>query len=354
MDMMKKSLLAFAAVSMLFGCAGPTTPFGTPNMRIDPFSEKLDPPSQSIKIKLFPKDQILHGKVDFKVTIEDPVGITPNYKVRLFYNGLDVSEKFLSQAKRTFLDPDHTKLQLILPNLRIQPLKTNRIYFGYMRNINTRPVFARYHAPSCSAFSEGDLASAHEIGMPLPVKKMIQKMGKDEKINPNFLAGLVAQESGFDAKAVSWAKAIGLTQITPLGEAEIIKTYKEWPRYPEINHMSSPAIKMKVMRGKINASNEWRLNPSHSIQGGLTYIKFLNGYWHRQENFQNLLNLSGDSEGILSAAILASYNSGPARVNYALQKYGKRWLVDAPELGEARLYVARVTSYCDYFSQGEE
>ncbi len=352
-----KTLWPLAALCTTLGCAGPTTPFGTPNL----FTEKGVPgtfsgdtaATQSVKIKFFPQRQVLHGKVDFKIIIEDPVGIGPDYRIRLFYNKLDVSEKFLWQAKRVFINQEHTKLQLTVPNLRIQPLKTNHVYFGYMRNINTKPIFAIYTPPSCSVFSAGTLASSHEIGMPFGVKTMIQAMGEEEKINPNFIAGLVAQESGFDTKAVSWAKAIGLTQITPLGEAEVIKTYKGWPRYPDINQMSLPLIRMRVMRGKINSKNEWRLNPEYSIRGGTAYVKFLNNYWHKQENFQKLINTSNDPERALSSAILASYNSGPARVNYALQRFGNGWLQDAPELGEARLYVARVTSYCDYFSQEE-
>jgi soluble lytic murein transglycosylase-like protein len=48
--------------------------------------------------------------------------------------------------------------------------------------------------------------------------------------------------------------------------------------------------------------------------------------------------------------LLASYNSGYARVLTALRTYGKNWIT-SPELHEARRYVNRISSYCDYFSQ---
>jgi len=288
------------------------------------------------------------------VTIEDPLGIGPDSKVRLFYNGLDVTGKFLTQAKKQYLNNEHTKIQYSVSNVRILPLRENKIYFGYMRNLESKPVIAKYEPPHCSLFMPEKLASTHEFELPNNLKKMLQDFSTEQKINPNYVAGLVAQESSFDTKAVSWDKAIGLTQITPLGEAEIFKNDMKWPRYPGINGMSPGTLKVLVSRGRINSRNEWRLDPALSIKGGLAYIKYLNDFWSRPENRSKLSSIYPDPDREVSSVILASYNSGPARVSVAMGKYGDRWLKDSPELDEAKLYVKRVTSYCDYFSQSPE
>jgi soluble lytic murein transglycosylase-like protein len=303
-----------------------------------------------VKIKFFPRDQVLHGKSSFTVIVDDPAGLTYDYRVRLFYNSLDVTDKFLRQSQRTILDSH--RIQFDVKNLRILPLRENKIYFGYMRTVQSRPVIARYEPPHCSAFRVQDLASTHEFEISGRIKSLIDRSARDGNINPNFLAGLIAQESGFDSKAVSWAKAIGLTQISPVGEKEVSKAFDQWPRYPDITRMPFPVLKYRVMGGKINGKNEWRLDPELSIKGGVAYIQFLSNYWNREENFE-ILRHTDDAESVLSNVILASYNSGPARVKYAFQRFGSKWM-EAPELYEARLYTTHVTSYCDYFSQGEE
>ena len=49
--------------------------------------------------------------------------------------------------------------------------------------------------------------------------------------------------------------------------------------------------------------------------------------------------------------ILASYNSGSARVKNIIQEKGDEWLKD-PALQEAFKYVNKVSSFCFHFSQG--
>ena len=46
--------------------------------------------------------------------------------------------------------------------------------------------------------------------------------------------------------------------------------------------------------------------------------------------------------------ILASYNSGAARVSYALKRRGEAWY-SSRRLNEARIYFRKVKSYCDEF-----
>ena len=103
-----------------------------------------------------------------------------------------------------------------------------------------------------------------------------------------------------------------------------------------------------IANGKVNASNEWRLNPGLSIQGGAEYLTYLAEYWSRPDKRAQLEKYVGDDDYALSLVMLASYNSGGSRVSAAIDADGKKWLQD-DELGEARKYVRRVASYCDYF-----
>jgi soluble lytic murein transglycosylase-like protein len=181
------------------------------------------------------------------------------------------------------------------------------------------------------------------------ILKTIEKLAGEHKINPSFLAGLIAQESAFDHRAISWARAIGLTQITKLAEQEVSKFYSHWPRYDGLDSLSLPILKTMIITGQINAHNEWRLNPQMSIRGGLTYLTLLSNYWRRPENFARIVAQFKDPEEGFSQVILASYNSGFTRVGSALDRKGQNWIKEN-ELKEARKYVSRILSYCYHFS----
>ncbi|MCP4911956.1 MAG: lytic transglycosylase domain-containing protein [Oligoflexia bacterium] len=169
-----------------------------------------------------------------------------------------------------------------------------------------------------------------------------------EQINPSLLAALIAQESGFNSMAVSHAKAIGLTQVTENAEPHILEDSAHWPQYPKLNQFNVPTIKTLIYLGKVNAQNEWRLNPYLSMRGGAKYLKYLEDYWSSADakfRIQTHLNSNWDKTSDL---ILASYNSGPFRVKQELTKYGPDWL-NSPKLKEAKKYVSRVRSFCHEF-----
>ncbi len=361
----------FVAACLFSGCAGPTTPFGAvplkksaiPSLPQDDEEDDDDRMVASVqdpknyahpRIVFSPKRQLLHDKAKFSLIIEDPQGIPKDFEIMVIYNGIDVTKKFLSQASASYEGHSTTRMRLTMYNLRILPNRENRIDVVYWRTHNATSTFARYMPPYCDAFKAMPVVTTGTFREGQPFIETISRYALDKRFNPSFVTGLIAQESGFNTKAVSHAKALGLTQVTPLGEAEIVKDNANWPRYPNIAGMPSPILKMNVMAGKINGSNEWRLDPSLSIQGGVEYLKYLNEYWRRPQAFSTISGNFRDTNLALSQLILASYNSGPTRVFNALQRHGKRWLHDGEDLDEARKYVGRVTSYCDYFAHGEE
>jgi soluble lytic murein transglycosylase len=64
---------------------------------------------------------------------------------------------------------------------------------------------------------------------PLPYRQEIERFSKDNGIDPFLVAGLIRQESEFDAKVVSRANARGLTQIEPSTGRQLSRMLKVGP-----------------------------------------------------------------------------------------------------------------------------
>ncbi len=58
-------------------------------------------------------------------------------------------------------------------------------------------------------------AAFWRLAFPLPYRDSVERYARERKLDPFFLAALIRQESEFDARAVSRARAYGLTQLLP-------------------------------------------------------------------------------------------------------------------------------------------
>ena len=369
------------ALIYLSGCAGPATPLGAvwtlkplpkpvvaesssieepepvdtevaklnrgpASIQIHPVALLDSPP----RIQFSPARQVLHGASPFKITIEDLSGEIEKHKLTIRYNGYDVSKTFLRRA-RVSIDRFERKITIENPRIRLSPASDHFIEVTY-RNSQGNYAYARYGSPSCYAFRPKSVLSLAGFSAPPNLLQLIEEVSKRKGINPAFSTGLVAQESGFNPQAVSWAKAVGLTQVTAIAESEVLKENSDWPQYPQLNELSVIQLKALIMSGKVNAQNEWRLHPEHSVQGGLAYITYLAKRWSSPENLEKIRKLFRDPEAAQTQLILASYQSGYSRVASALDERGKKWLQD-DGLTEARKYVNRIFSFCDHFSEQE-
>ncbi|MBX3021393.1 MAG: transglycosylase SLT domain-containing protein [Bdellovibrionales bacterium] len=343
---------------MLTACAGPMSPFGAINglpKLVSMGDGKVQPwNGRDTRVSFYPSHQVLHGPTSFSIIVEDPEGVPKDHWMQLSYNGLDVTHGFLARAERTYLDSSRRRLRLTVPHVRLSALSENRVKATYQREAQSKPVWSYYEPPSCSAFEASRaLASVPEFEPPSLMVQIINQQAISRNLNPFYVAGLIAQESGFDPSAISSGRALGLTQVTALGEAEVVRANNGWPRYAGIDQMPLPVLRMAILNGKINATNEWRLNPALSIKGGIEYLAYLSEYWSRPDKRALIEKNLGDSDLAFSEVLLASYNSGAKRVSAALVNRGPAYLEDE-ELGEARKYVKRVTSYCSYFAHKEE
>ncbi len=128
----------------------------------------------------------------------------------------------------------------------------------------------------------------------VPYASLIDGAAARHGLDPALLRGLVRQESGFDASAVSHAGARGLTQLMP-GTAAALG-------------VTDPT------------------DPAQALDGGARYLREL------------LDRFGGDT-----SKALAGYNAGPG----AVQRYG-----GIPPYAETRAYVTNVLAYADAYRSG--
>jgi hypothetical protein len=343
------------------GCAGPTTPLGavwafTPaqakGIDVETLLRESLVSARGPHILTSPTRQVLHTTSPLKILIKDPEGDLANFSFIVRYNGLDVSRSF-TQRSRFKQQWDRKTLVVDNPGVKLSAEDFHQIEFFY-RNSEGQLARAKFEPPTCSAFDvKRSVRTTGEFHPTGKLLGMINRYTRDEKLSPAFFTALIAQESGFDPTVVSWAKAMGLTQVTSLAETEILKNFKDWPRYPGIDQMTSAKVKYLILRGSMSSQNEWRLDNEKSIRGGLAYVKILAERWNSPENIERIKVISAEDPIVLQTQlILASYNSGYSRVKQAVDTLGKDWM-KSPELGEARKYVNRIFSYCNHFSESE-
>ena len=342
-----KYILLSTLLLMTTACAGPSTPFGA----LSPFATKTnttlseDNTYGGVEIEITPKNLRYHKRANVKVHIKDPEGITSNAQYQVLYNKRDVTDSFKLMKPRS---KEPRELVLVYNKLKLPARKVPLIEVLYRRSQgDARQYRASMKNPDCDHKATRAIASTLNFDVPAETIRDLEEVSFNHEINPSMLAALAAQESGFNPKAVSWYRAIGLTQVTHIAEKEILKDVQDWPRYPGIQKLGFSKLKYKILRNEINENNEWRLDPRLSIEGGAKYFKYLEKYWAREDK-QLLLAKSG---GDLTRLMLASYNIGPGSVTRSIQRKGPEWLKDKEGVTSAK-YVNLVTSYCEEFGSG--
>ena len=129
---------------------------------------------------------------------------------------------------------------------------------------------------------------------PLPYRDILEKYSKEHGLDPFITAGLIRQESEFDARVISHSNAYGLMQILPSTGREL-------------------GMRLGVQR----VATSDLFNPNVNVRLGTFYVK------HLLDNFGNELERS-----------LASYNAGMGRV--------KQWLTGAPQYREPAEWVETI------------
>lgn len=344
-------LSIFGTLFIFTSCAGPYHPFGSDysvtNIKNDIFKKadikKDDIEIESNNIIFSPKYQVLHESRNFSIEIMRNK-TKAKEEIYFFYNNTDITNQV--EAIST-VEKLKDKIIYRIQNLTLPPIESHNFSVIYKSSPNAHPIGKSYPFPNCD-INENPILSSAKIKARSSVKNALKKISQQTHLNSALMAGLIEQESSFNPKAVSWAKAVGLTQITPLAEKQLLET-KEYSAYPKWGRLPASVLKNYIETGKINKNNDWKLNPIESIKGGFDYLEYISSYWKKPQNIEAFPDQLKGNDEELTSVILASYNSGPSRVKRNLLKKGIRWL-EAKELKEARKYVYKVKSYCRQYA----
>jgi len=340
----------------LISCAGPYHPFGSEysvnGLKTELLTKNIKRSIASAqpylysnaRIDFLPKYQVLHESRTFSVTIKDKLLKHDSSSISFYYNGVNITSLIENISK---ISKDNGSITYKIKNLTLPASLRHKFFIAYKSNLTSIPVVKEYPFPNCNINDKLKLITG-QIKTTQKTERAIERISNKNGINPALMAGLIAQESSFNPKAVSWAKAVGLTQITPLAEKQIFEK-KSYIAYPSWNRLPASILKTYIKTGKINSENDWKLNPTTSIDGGVQYLNYIKNYWNRPQN-REAIPLEMKNNEDLTSIILASYNSGPSRVKRRLLRNGTNWL-SARELKEAKKYVFKVKSYCREYSR---
>lgn len=367
-------------ISSLYSCAGPADPFGSKevssvfeeelekakvanqnifkhyskfslnrnpagNFDNDENAQTIAKDHEFISIEFTPGRQNFHEAFDFQIHVRDQIGISQSHKLQIYYNDLEISESQYNNFIKK-MHKDGKGFTLTYNDFRLPVKDFHHIKALFWRNENTPPIIETFEEPYCEVQGESrKIASMGPFSKHYETFRLIRSISNPQNINPNFIAAIVAKESSFNPKAVSWAKALGLTQVTPIAAKEIKKRKKvHWKVYPEVEEMSFLRLKSAVATGLINEKNDWRLDKRKSIQGAIHYLEYLENYWQRAK-IGHEVNFDSELETDL---ILASYNSGAARVKHIYLNDPEQWY-EHNDLKEAKKYFRKIKSYCYSF-----
>lgn len=335
----------------LISCAGPTNPFGGDVFISEEFSIKGQATNHDVVMSVSPDRQYYNSPYDLKLKIMDPNFRIDNFRYEVIYNNKRLNRWF--KAEEIEIPSDKTKPVVVsFKNLSILPGNINKISFLYYPVGSDLPIVHNLEVPECYQDIKNNNLSIAPFKVKQKLKDNITTISEKYGYNASLVAALIAQESSFNPHALSFAKALGLTQVTPLAHTEITKYKPDWKIYPRFTTLPYLNLKSKVGSNEINSKNDWRLDQAKSIEGGILYLNYLNEYWGTPEK-REILSEAFSNDIPTTDILLASYNSGAYRVKKSIMKNKKDWLFD-DSLNEARKYVMNIKSYCYAFNQGNE
>ena len=345
---MIKNVYIICIFIITVSCAGPTTPFGG-NVFI---AQKIDIDKSrnssisNIDISSTPKRQYYNSPYNLTLTIKDPKFSLKTFKYDIVYNNHKLNRWFKTEEIK-IKDQNKGHISIHFKNLSILPGNINKISFLYYPAGSKNPITYKLKVPECYKNIQIEKINISPFRVNNKLVKNIESIADKYGYNQALIAALIAQESSFRPNQLSVAKALGLTQITPLAHEEIIKVKNDWKIYPKFKKLPYLNLKTKLISNIINDENDWRLDNKKAIEGGVIYLEYLSKYWGTPEK-KKILKDVFKKEIPTTDILLASYNSGAYRVKKSIIKNKEEWLFDK-SLNEARKYVMNIKSYCHSF-----
>ena len=231
-----KKMHLLPIILLCFSCSGPYTPVGPVNTLTPPeknrplgLNEALlqqDPTgytqvSDKFSVKLYPQYQFYHTA---QTTVIEMKSRDPAYSLsslKIVYQGRDITKHVISNSKVQESKGVEDITTISIPHVRFAPEKRHNLVFTFEDAVSLSTASLRFSEPVCTLENINAITNTMGFNPPKSFLETIKAYSTTRKVNPALVAGLIAGESSFNPKAVSWAKAIGLTQITPLAAEEI-------------------------------------------------------------------------------------------------------------------------------------
>jgi soluble lytic murein transglycosylase len=192
------------------------------------------------------------------------------------------------------------------PNSPLVNLRIAQIHRSRNENVNAINVLKRAYPDYGQTLPEEMTREEWDIFYPLSYWSAIREQAKLRRLDPYYVAGLIRQETVFNATARSHANAYGLMQLLPSTGQSVAKRYS-------------------LSGGKLTTTDLF--NPLFNIQLGTGYLEQMVGEFGRLEY------------------VAAAYNGGPGRVSRWLREFPtseiEEWVESIP-ISETRLYVQGV------------
>lgn len=194
-------------------------------------------------------------------------------------------------------------------------------------------------------------------------------------LNPNFVAALIAKESGFDPHATSGVPANGLTQITHIADADLRLITRDaadyhwmqaevanWARHPVVHSANAREATTDSMlaAGTLSARNEYLFDPALSMRAGMFWLRILAQIWQSDQYpgmygrlaSEKLAGNQSLSDAQLLQLVTVSYNQGHPYVKDLVEKHGTKWTLYLN--AEALDYLERIEKYTVMFQQADK
>jgi len=192
------------------------------------------------------------------------------------------------------------------------------------------------------------------------------------RVNPNFVAALMAKESGFDPNATSAVPANGIAQMTYVADEDLRiisrdspawhwmwDEVRRWPRSPAVH--DSLATKARtdslLAAGALGPRTEYLFDPRTSTRASLFWLRVLAHIWTEDTwpgqygtlARTKLANGGALGESDLLALVTVSYNQGHPYVADLVNRYGRDWTQHLN--AESGDYLERISHYTAIFQR---
>ncbi|MDB4948221.1 MAG: Transglycosylase domain protein [Gemmatimonadetes bacterium] len=178
-------------------------------------------------------------------------------------------------------------------------------------------------------------------------------------LNPNFVAALLAKESGFDPTATSAVPAVGFAQITAEADEDMLQRVptipcmadaQAWPRHPLVHSPAATKAKVDslIASGAVNARTEYLLDPAPATRAAMYQLRIVADIWRTHDEYapfaRRVLNAGAPlTEDQVLDLVTVSYNQGYRYVHDLMLRHGAAWKDHLND--ESRDYLERIRTY---------